>query len=473
MSTERPRSFAAPLILAGWVAALAQVVFEGYRWQLTPAWVLLSILCMGLFALALKRGRRITVKKRRVLRAVLLGFAWSISLALPMVIPVFHFPKPSGPYQVGTRWMHLQARHVESGAYATNRELMVKIWYPTKAVTGQQYESYWPDDNRFGRIMSRTFGMPSYAFSHLDLVKSNSYLGAPVNDQLGPLPVVIFSHGYAPGYVNQNLPLMEELASQGYLVCSIAHTTECLAVLFPDGRFVSLDQELVDRFNSEIQEFKKHHKQIIQTEEIDQYSFKRLVTYIPTVMERASLWASDIRQLIDELELIQQGDRQHELNALIDLQRLGAAGMSFGGACSVEASIEDPRIRAVVNLDGFHYGSALKGQAVPVPYLLFSSDMAVTWRNDFVLTRVTAPATWLIVKESHHFDFSDFVFFGAIYRWLDALGPHGGTRMNEIVNRAVTTFFRQHLSTQDSVPATRQELCSECIQHEYSPGVQP
>lgn len=69
------------------------------------------------------------------------------------------------------------------------------------------------------------------------------------------------------------------------------------------------------------------------------------------------------------------------LDAHIDPARIGFLGFSFGGATGVEQAIGDPRIGAVVNLDGWLFGEAAR-RTLSRPYLLFYID------DDF------PPGTW-------------------------------------------------------------------------------
>src|SRR5215212_1514839 len=91
----------APIALA---IAVAQVLVEGPRWQMLPAYAL------GALGLA-------------------------ISLVLPIMLPVFRFPHPSGPYEIGTltyHWVDTDRPEVFTADPDDHRELMVQIWYPAE-----------------------------------------------------------------------------------------------------------------------------------------------------------------------------------------------------------------------------------------------------------------------------------------------------------------------------------------------------
>jgi hypothetical protein len=52
----------------------------------------------------------------------------------------------------------------------------------------------------------------------------------------------MFSHGYG-GVIMQNTVLMEELASHGYVVFSIAHPYEAVVTAFPNGDVIYEDDK--------------------------------------------------------------------------------------------------------------------------------------------------------------------------------------------------------------------------------------
>lgn len=62
-------------------------------------------------------------------------------VALPLLLPVFAFNQPQGPYSVGTAVYHFidNDRPDEYSADPTNhRELMVQLWYPSEPETGKK-----------------------------------------------------------------------------------------------------------------------------------------------------------------------------------------------------------------------------------------------------------------------------------------------------------------------------------------------
>ena len=100
------RRFPAVVVM---VLAPAQLILEGPRWQMVPAYVL-----SGLFlAMSLVRTTDGDAAARRVRRRILAGMglslgavALTLAAALPELMPVFHFPQPKGPYGIGTVTYH-------------------------------------------------------------------------------------------------------------------------------------------------------------------------------------------------------------------------------------------------------------------------------------------------------------------------------------------------------------------------------
>ncbi|MGB3786915.1 MAG: hypothetical protein WA949_02820, partial [Phormidesmis sp.] len=59
----------------------------------------------------------------------------TVSVVLPIALPVFRFPYPSGSYKIGTltyHWVDTNRPEVFSTDPNARRELMVQIWYPAK-----------------------------------------------------------------------------------------------------------------------------------------------------------------------------------------------------------------------------------------------------------------------------------------------------------------------------------------------------
>jgi hypothetical protein len=74
------------------LVTFVQLLIDGPRWQMVPAYMVIALF----FTNGLSRKFLI----------MLSGAGLFASLILSMVIPVFHFQKPTGPYEIGTVTYH-------------------------------------------------------------------------------------------------------------------------------------------------------------------------------------------------------------------------------------------------------------------------------------------------------------------------------------------------------------------------------
>jgi predicted dienelactone hydrolase len=391
------------------------LVVEKYRWQMVPAYGV-TLLLFLLSLLRIKRGGQPADKQpsRRVL--VVIGFLFRLLIfafvaALPILLPVFRLSEPTGPQPVGTTKLHLVDRTRPETFTPTpddHRELMVQVWYPARVEPGA----------RPAPLMEH---MP-FPFSYLSLVRTHAYLDAPVSDAHASYPVLIFSHGHV-GFVEQNLTQMEELASYGYVVCSIAHTYHAIATVFPDGRVIPADSALANDFlkgNSPTQDVYAEHLRI---------------------------WTDDTLFLINELESIQAGERESMFAGKLDMARLGIFGQSFGGVTAVQVCAIDGRCQAGITLDAGlprdHTGRTIDSP-LKQPFMFMLNEGMAHYMHT-ALDAVENTAYGVTVRGTTHFDFTDLFLYSPVLKFTKAFGPIDGYRMVKIVNDYALAFFDKHL----------------------------
>lgn len=396
------------------------LVLEKFRWQMVPAYGL-TLLFFLLSIRWIKRGGRPPDKQlpHRVL--LIIGFLFrllifTIVAALPILLPVFRLPEPTGPYPVGTTNLHLVDRtrsETFTPAPDDYREFMVQVWYPAQVDPGARPDAYMEH-------------IP-FQLSHLSLVRTHAYLDAPASNVQTAYPVLIFSHGYI-GLVEQNLTQMEELASHGYIVCSIAHTYHAQATVFPDGRIVPVDLSLSNDFikgNPPTQAMYAEHLRI---------------------------WTDDTIFLIDELERIQVGDRDSMLTGKLDMTRLGVFGQSFGGVTAVQVCMVDDRCRAGISLDSGlprDYTGRTADTPLKQPFMfMLNESRAYVMRTNLGAVKNTAYG--VIVRGSTHFDFTDLFLYSPVLKYTKAFGPIDGYRMVNIINSYILAFFDEYLKGERS-----------------------
>jgi pimeloyl-ACP methyl ester carboxylesterase len=340
----------------GWILAgcftitlLYHLIFEGARWQMVPAYGLPLLMLMFMFlskASVVRRFSRFAIVKVAIGIPAIMYFV--IALLIPIVLPVFYFVPPSGPYPEGKVSYHFiddSRQEIWTDIPNDPRELMVTIWYP--ALTPQkssQHALYIDRLPKMGNAFSKQYGIPEFLFSHLPLVKTNAYFRPAVSEREKDYPVVLFLHGF-PGMREMNTFQVEELASQGYIVVGIDHPYNSIATVFPDGR-VALSKGNMPNL-------------------LDLTSSDNLIR---------DVWVPDSQYVIQQLLAINDQDPNKLLTGKLDITRFGVMGHSFGGAESVQLLLLEDRIKAGINMDGTLFGSQFPADGLRKPLLYMNTD---------------------------------------------------------------------------------------------------
>ncbi|HEY1011570.1 MAG TPA: hypothetical protein VGE07_02625, partial [Herpetosiphonaceae bacterium] len=332
------------------------------------------------------------------------------------LLPVIELPAPSGPYPVGIVDRELRDP-------ARNRRLMVSVWYPAAASGPPAPLTDHPAEIADG--LGAALGVPALAFQHLGYISLAASAGAHGDPLAGaaagaPFPILVFSHGMT-GLRLQSAPMLQELASQGYVVVAIDHTDAAAVTVFPDGEaaFFSLERFGVAG---------------------DPGS----PGYGRAVDERVfPAWVADQRFVYDTLADWAASDPL--LAGKLDIGRIGSLGHSFGGATALEVCRVDPRCRAAVNLDGGLYG-AMRSQPATRPLLLMtaegSADNAAAMAGwEAMVKRAQAPAYWQELPGSNHLSFT----FAQLLSPLLAPGDYDPRAGLRTIDRQLRGFFDQHL----------------------------
>lgn len=441
---------------AALIFALLHLGIEGYRWQMAPAYALVLVLCL-IHAGVARRGPPLASAPRpwwretpRVLGALLLTAGLAAATGLPLALPMFDVPQPSGEHAIGTVTLHM----VDASRQETftddphdKRELMVQAWYPARTPdAGAEPEPFWGNDPHRREMLATSLRQPGFLFDHLAMIPSHSYPDAPLTND-GAYPVLIFSHGYAQGFSGQNTVLMEELASHGYAVFSIGHPYESSSVIYPDGRAVTMDPKIVERLRGQRGDIMQ--KMLASTDKAERKALAReMVASAPALTSSVHLWVADTKFVLDQLTLLNGEDSSSPFKGRLDLSRVGVLGMSFGGTTAGQATLDDPRIAAGVNLDGTQYGDLLD-RSLQKPFM-FMHSAAAGLMNEAMYENSAAPAWYLNVKDTQHFDFTDFPLVAPGFKLLGALGKIPAERAVHITNAYTLAFFEQHLKGQES-----------------------
>lgn len=420
---------------------MIQILVEGYRWGMVPAYVISGILCVTW--LIQKIAQKPILSGKPLLKRLTFGLTIAfgvlgliISAAIPILVPVFQLPEPSGPHKIGTvtyHWVDKNRPEIFTDDPNDHRELMVQIWYPAEKNQSLPFAPYIQEAKSL-KSLAKLSGLPEFAFDHFQYVQTHSMLSATVSTDKPKYPVLIFSAGRG-GFRQESTHMFEELASHGYIVASIDHPYTSSGVVFPDGRLISLDSRLLPGPNSGLP--------------ADRNFFdNKVIPYL----------AKDVIFTLDQLTAINKSDPKGILTGRIDVHRVGMFGPSMGGLVGAEASYLDPRFRAFIAMD-VHMPASVVRSGLKQPTMFISRDakwmkMEGWSKEDIDNTQNTIHSVYkklqkdaylVLIPGTFHVNFSDAPLFSPITSWIGLTGPIDRDRSNQIINSYTIAFFDKHL----------------------------
>jgi predicted dienelactone hydrolase len=418
------------------LAVGAHLVVEGPRWQMVPAYVLGGLLLVAWLLAALPTTPRADSRTRRIGRIAggsLAVLGLGLSVVLPAAVPVFRFPRPSGPYGIGTvtyHWVDTDRPEMFTADPNDRRELMVQVWYPAEPDPSAGRAAYVPDPQALAPL-ARLLGLPGFVLSHLRHVTTNAVPSARVAQDEPRYPVLVFSHGRG-GFRQHNTRQIEELVSHGYVVAAVDHPYAAAGVVFPDGRVVAIDPGMTGSAADEAQ---------------------------GAAMDATHpYFARDIVFTLDQLAAIDRADPYGVLTGRLDLARAGVFGVSLGGGVAAEACRQDERLRACLIMD-MHMPPDLVRAGLRQPTMWISRD-AETMRQEgwpqtyidevqtsmrAVYERLPGDGYLVLVPGMYHSDFSDARLLSPLTSLVGLTGPIDGERAHDILRSYTLAFFDRHV----------------------------
>jgi predicted dienelactone hydrolase len=430
----------------------AQLLIEGPRWQMVPAYALAGLFFLVWLLQNTAPASRPARRRRTNRLAVGLGvLGLTVSSVLPIVLPVFRFPHPSGPYEIGTltyHWLDADRPEVFSADPNARRELMAQIWYPAKGNPASPRAPYVQDANALAPALALLLHLPEFTFGHLRYITTNAIPSAPVADDAPSYPVLIFLEGFN-GFRQMNTYQVEELVSRGYIVAAIDQPYAAVTVLFPDGRQVEGWERdrlapLIDQSLSPVE----------RAPRLNGRAFKDgIVPYL----------AQDAIFTLDQLTALNQADPNDILTGRLDLQRAGTFGVSLGGIVSGESCRLEPRLRACLVMDAPMPADVVQaGLQQPTMWITRDADTmrlerqrAGGWSEaDIKEHQTTMRAVFeslpgdgyfIRVPGMFHLNLTDLPYWSPLWAWLGITGPINRQRAHSIINAYTLAFFDRHL----------------------------
>lgn len=335
----------------------------------------------------------------------------------------FSYPEFSGQYRVASHSMilsDLSRLETFDQDLLDNRKLAIRFYYPTlQQATETTDRLRVIDDNAWEYIVGHEeFSGKMLRYDNYREARWDISIDATVDNSKGSFPVLVFSHGY--GFNPESYSaLCGELASRGFIVVSINHT---------------YGANPTDLGKGNIQWAKP-------------LSIENTGNYLP-------IWSDDQLFVIDQLAIIDT-DPNSLFYQKLNLSNLGVFGHSYGGAAAYYSASRDPRIQAVMDLDGTIFNFEDKFISQPFAFVL-SRDHQPKYNYDHADNN----AYEIQLMEFEHISFTDQILW---WQWdhddLDlGLGKIDAVRAIELSSNLVDDFFSTFMLSQDSQWFTQQTI---------------
>lgn len=376
--------------------AIFGVIQLSFRWYMIFIIFFVQAIIATIFLIKKTESNKVFRKKKMVLVSINRSIILIIAIIPSILFPQYDDIKPTGNHIVATKSYTLtDDKRVES--YSNNgekRNVTIQFWYP---------------DTNF---------------------ENNKY------------PLIIFSHG-SFGFRGSNYSTFMELASNGYVVCSIDHTYHSFFTEQTDGRKVIVNNTFIN--------------DAIAAQNGD-YDDKK--TYELT-HEWLKLRTDDMNFVLDTILENSHKEDMDYVYKIIDIEKIGLTGHSLGGATAAELGRKRKDIDAVIVIDGTMIGEGVdfvNGKAVlnseiytcPIlniyneehynEALLNSSNYA-----NMVASKNAVDSHDIVFNNSGHLNFTDLPLFSPFLANMLGTGNTDKVYCIETMNNVILDYFNYYL----------------------------
>ena len=360
----------------------------------------------------------------------------SCSYIATKVIRLNDLPESTGRYSVGTRiytWTDESREEFFTPDTLDKRKIVVQVWYPIekKIINKMNYldnsdKRIKPISDQFS-LMNVSPSLVATLMSDIRNVKANSEYNAQINlVSANKHPLIIFSHGLG-GMKNQNSIQVEELVSQGYIVIAPDHSYDANITIFDNGEIAPFKSSEYDpRIKYTIEDF---------------YAYR-----IPQIKTRSK----DLSFVINMIEKFQI-NKHEDLWQMVDLNKIGVFGHSFGGGTSLLTMHNDKRIDAAVSLDGWI--EPVPGEVVntglknPFMYIgrIAWEDTLNYYKLNKLIENSGSNGEKIFLDGTEHFDYTDTPYFHSVTKTINVSGSMPTDVIVDTLNYHLITFFNKYL----------------------------
>lgn len=372
-------------------------------------------------------------------------------------------PKPNGPYCLGKqKFLVPNKERPELYTAEKNdfREIVLDAWYPGNC-QGQPAPYMHPEIMKL--FLKRRRIPDSLDRSLLKGAKTHAHLSSGVDHRIQNAPVLLFSHG-ASTPVEVYTTIFEHLASNGYFVFAISHTYNTTAVEFPDGKVVHANKAYFDnRWTDEINNRWEAMMNLVKTDtlmEVKRNAVKVLFQKgFPATLDM-NIWRKDIGDALDKIEALHK-DSKSPFYKRLNLKQIAGFGHSYGGSAMAHSLMQESRLKAAVNLDGWQFGDQVLGLRFRKPFLYIRGGYPQPDALNAVVYHDAGDKMRQIkIDETLHPNFGDLPLLTGpdnIFK-TGTLNPQ---RSSEIINNLLLEFFNATLRKDDGQWKKIEELYKE------------
>jgi hypothetical protein len=371
--------------------------------------------------------------------------AWSV------VFPTPRFPKPTGPYGVGTRiypgWTDGTRPEPFTAETKDHRQVVAQVWYPTHATGPRQ--RYIEHRETIAAVAAH-FHAPAFLLRNIEHAPTHAVTNAPA--ARGRFPLLLNPTGFF-AFRDASLFWIEELTSHGYVVVGLDHPGSATATVLRDGRVIP---------SMDVSQFKRYMPLALS----QVFDPTPEMNGMPLPGGIIPFLAEDLRFALDKIAALDREDPV--LAGHIDVEQAGVFGVSLGGYTGPEACRLDPRFRACLVADAGQTAAVVR-EGLQQPVMIMSRDAEIFrqeraraggWPEPEIahtihdqralFERNRGDAYYVTMNRMYHVNWTDAPIWTPIFRWMGLAGPIDPYRGFAETNAYTLAFFDRYLKARPS-----------------------
>jgi predicted dienelactone hydrolase len=308
-----------------------------------------------------------------------------VSVAIPAAAQQLRNPEQLGPYPVGVTSMQFDDK-ARPDPELGPRPLRTEIWYPAADAARNMPKNKYSDfiigrDTVPGAMDAANEQMNFYLKGLTVAELEKTYKNIAVRDvqvRDGKWPLVVFSHGSGGTRVGY-IYLTEFLASHGFIVMAADH--------IGNSRYTIVNNQVVRSGG-------------------------------PRGQASSADRPKDVSFLIDSITALNAAPG-NRFSGRVDLEKIGAAGMSFGGSTTMNVLEQDKRVKAAVMLAPGGPSGTRANFTTPIMMMIGTEDSTIRERgnasNRTYYEQSKGPHYLVEIKDGGHYSFTSVDQYNANY----------------------------------------------------------